>query len=187
VRQMAWAIVIVLAIHSLLEYPLWYGPFQIALGLALGLLQSSNRSPASATWPTSVSALVAASALAAAGYAAWDYHRASQIYLPEEARSPGWRHDPLARLGGSWLFRNQVQFAELTLAPLTRNNAAWTYQRAQSLLHYSPEPRVIEKLIESAMLLGKDDVALQHLARFRAAFPDSYAAWREANGLSPGR
>jgi O-antigen ligase len=187
VRQMAWAIVIVLAIHSLLEYPLWYGPFQIALGLALGLLQSSNRSQASATWPTSVSVLVAASALAAAGYAAWDYHRASQIYLPEEARSPGWRHDPLVRLGGSWLFRNQVQFAELTLAPLTRNNAAWTYQRAQSLLHYSPEPRVIEKLIESAMILGKDDAALQHLARFRAAFPGSYAAWREANGLSPGR
>jgi O-antigen ligase len=187
VRQMAWAVVIVLGVHSMLEYPLWYGPFQIALGLALGLLQPPAAARRIPLWPKPVSALIAALALAGAAYAAWDYHRASQIYLPEEERSPGWRHDPLARLGGSWLFRSQVQFAELTLTPLTRNNAAWTYQRAQSLLHYSPEPRVIEKLIDSAMLLGREDVALQHLARFRAAFPDAYAAWRDANGLSPRR
>lgn len=186
VRQMAWAVVMVLAVHSMFEYPLWYGPFQIALGLALGLLPSSNTRPA-AEWPRPAAALLATLALAAALYATWDYHRASQIYLPEEERSPAWRHDPLAKLGGSWLFRNQVQFAELTLTPLTRNNARWTYDRAQSLLHYSPEPRVIEKVIESAMLLGREDVALRHLARFRAAFPDAYAQWRDENRLSPAR
>src|SRR6185369_5739849 len=37
-RQMAWAVLAVIAVHSLLEYPLWYGPFQIAFGLCLGLL-----------------------------------------------------------------------------------------------------------------------------------------------------
>jgi O-antigen ligase len=186
-RQMAWAVVMVLAVHSMVEYPLWYGPFQIALGLALGLLQSPEARRAPADWPRPAPIVVAGLALAAAVYAAWDYHRASQIYLPEEERSPAWRHDPLARLGSSWLFRSQVRFAELTLTPLTRNNARWTYDRAQSLLHYSPEPRVIEKLIESAMLLGREDVALRHLARFRAAFPDAYAQWREENRLSPAR
>jgi O-antigen ligase len=184
-RQMAWTVLLVLGVHSMLEYPLWYAPFQMALGLALGLLSSSagTRDPA-ATWPWWVAPAVAALALAGAGYAAWDYHRASQVYLPEEQRSPRWRHDPLEQARSSWIFRQQVGFAELTLTPLTRNNARWTYERAQALLHYSPEPRVIEKLIESAMLVGREDVALGQLARFRAAFPEAYAAWSEANRRS---
>ena len=37
-RQLAWAVLAVIGVHSLLEYPLWYGPFQIAFGLCLGLL-----------------------------------------------------------------------------------------------------------------------------------------------------
>jgi O-antigen ligase len=188
IRQMAWAVLLVLGVHSLLEYPLWYGPFQIALGLSLGLLWPAKRARLGASsWPRALCAAIAAVALCGAGYAAWDYHRASQIYLTEEQRSPEWRHDPLPRLRGSWLFRHQVRFAELTLTPLTRNNAAWTFAQAQALLHYSPEPRVIEKLIESAMLIGREDVALGQLARFRAAFPDAYKAWREENAGSVRR
>lgn len=190
VRRMAWAVVMVIGVHSLLEYPLWYGPFQIALGLSLGLLQPPRAQASRRLWPAPLSLLVAATALAGALYATWDYHRASQIYLSEEERAPGWRHDPLARLRDAWLFRDQVQFAELTLTPLTRNNARWTYDRAQSLLHYSPEPRVIQKVIESAMLLGREDVALEQLARFRAAFPDAYEAWRDEQrpgGQAPRR
>lgn len=177
VRQMAWTVVMVLAVHSMLEYPLWYGPFQIALGLALGLLAPADAQRTVPAWPRPLAALLAVLALSGTLYATRDYHRASQIYLPEEERSPEWRHDPLARLGGSWLFRSQVQFAQLTLTPLTRANAEWTYRRAQQLLHYSPEPRVIEKLIESELLLGRDrDLPIQ-LARYRAAFPEAYAAW----------
>ena len=52
---------------------------------------------------------------------------------------------------------------------------------ALELLHYSPEPRVIEKLIESAVMLGRDDEALQYLARFRAAFPKEHASWVKGN------
>src|SRR5205085_9473049 len=37
-RQLAWAVLALIALHSLLEYPLWYGPFQIAFGAALGWL-----------------------------------------------------------------------------------------------------------------------------------------------------
>lgn len=189
VRQMAWAVVMVLAVHSMLEYPLWYGPFQIALGLALGLLDGPAAARPANAWPRPAPILLAVLALGGALYATWDYHRASQIYLAEEERSPGWRHDPLARLGGAWLFRSQVQFAELTLTPLTRANADWTYRRAQQLLHYSPEPRVIEKLIESEMLLRRDrDLPLQ-LARYRAAFPDAYQAWiaSQRPGRDPGQ
>jgi O-antigen ligase len=37
-RQLAWGVLAVIAVHSLLEYPLWYGPFQMAALLSIGLL-----------------------------------------------------------------------------------------------------------------------------------------------------
>ena len=88
---------------------------------------------------------LAACVAAACAYAAWDYHRVSQIYLPPETRSAGYVNDPLPKIRGSWLFRNQASFAELTITPLTRDNAQWTFDTATALLRYSPEPRVIEQ------------------------------------------
>jgi hypothetical protein len=75
------------------------------------------------------------------------------------------------------LFRNQVQFAELTTTPVTAENAAQLCDQALQLLHFSPEPRVVEKLIESAVLLGRDDEAAYYLARYRAAFPEAHARY----------
>jgi O-antigen ligase len=190
VRQLAWAALLVIAVHSLLEYPLWYGPFQIALGLSLGLLcapRGAIAAPVSGASKPKHGASLALAVLALAGsaYAAWDYHRISQIYLPVASRSPGWRDDPLPRMRDSWLFRNQVRFAELTITPLARDNAAWTHDSAADLLHFSPEPRVIEKLIDSSVMLGRSDEALLQLARFRAAFPQAYAQWRQGSGAAP--
>jgi O-antigen ligase len=184
-RQMAWAVLAVIGVHSLLEYPLWYGPFQIAFGLGLGLLWPAAPRPGSMAAETPGRARIAGTAAAAlvaaaCAYAAWDYRRVSQIYLPPEDRAPALRDDPLPEVRRSWLFRNQARFAELTITPLTRANAAWTFDAARSLLHYSPEPRVIEKLIESAMVLGREDEALAQLARFRAAFPQAHAQWAAA-------
>jgi hypothetical protein len=53
------------------------------------------------------------------------------------------------------------------------------------LLHYSPEPRIIEKVIESAVMLGRDEEAMAHLARYRAAFPKEHAAWTRGNARMP--
>jgi hypothetical protein len=40
---------------------------------------------------------------------------------------------------------------------------------------------VIEKLIESAVMLGLDREAMLHIARMRAAFPEAYAAWARSH------
>ncbi|HEY8049035.1 MAG TPA: Wzy polymerase domain-containing protein [Ramlibacter sp.] len=176
-RQLALAVLAVILIHSLLEYPLWYGPFQIAIGLVLGVLWPSKHAGPLASRAASACVAVASIALCAIAYAAWDYHRISQIYIAPESRDARYREDPLPELHQSWLFRAQVDFAELTITPLTRANAQWTYDTATAMLHYSPEPRVIEKIIESATMLGKKDVALAQLARFRAAFPKEHAEW----------
>jgi O-antigen ligase len=180
-RQMAWAVLAVIAIHSMLEYPLWYGPFQIALGLCLGLLWPAPAGSARRGSTLVANRLLVVLVCVGCAYAFWDYRRVSQIYLPPESRAPQYREDPLPQIRNSWLFHSQALFAELTITPLTRENAAWTYDNALALLHYSPEPRVIEKLIESAVMLGLDREAMAHIARFRAAFPDAYADWSRSH------
>lgn len=180
-RQMAWAVLAMICLHSLAEYPLWYGPFQLALGLCVGLLWPAAGISAAATgYSRAAKQALVVSVVGACAYAAWDYRRVSQIYLPPEARAPEYRDDPMREIRRSWLFQNQARFAELTITPLMRDNAQWTFDTAAELLHYSPEPRVIEKLIESGVALGRGDELLLHLARFRAAFPDAYASWSQA-------
>jgi O-antigen ligase len=188
-RQMAWGVLAVIALHSMVEYPLWYGPFQIAIALCGGLLWASAapdcRHPQeikeiipAAQYLRALSAIIIIAFLVFVGI---DYQRVSQIYLPAAQRSAAYRDDTLNKIRGSWLFRDQARFAELNVTALTPGNAAALHAMARELLHYSPEPRVIEKLIESAVLLGRDDEALLYLARYRAAFPQDHARWAGKN------
>lgn len=178
-RQLAWGVLAVIGLHSLLEYPLWYGPFQMTVGLCVWLL-----------WPTQVrsarrtvlrqavlTATTAALLVTALTYAAWDYWRVSQLYMPQGDRAAAYRDNTLDKVRNSWLFQNQVQFAELTTTPLTPENAVQLNAMALQLLQFSPEPRVVEKIIESAVTLGRDDEALFYLQRFKAAFPQAHANW----------
>jgi hypothetical protein len=181
-RQLAWGLLLVIALHSMLEYPLWYGPFQIVCGAAIGWLSPPReRSAAPALHGPSVA--FGALLLAATGYAAWDYDRVSQIYMAPEQRRAAWRDDTLDHVRRSWLFSGQARFADLTLATVTRANAPQVHALAADVLHYSPEPRVIERAIESATMLGREDEAVAQLARYRAAFPKDYQAWRRAQRL----
>ncbi len=175
-RQLAWSVIAVILLHSLLEYPLWYGPFQMAFGFSLGLLASGRTVPAARAVGRFGRAAVSATLGAALLYAAWDYHRVSQLYTAPEQRSVLYRDRPLPQLGDSWLFRDQLAFAELSITALTRDNAASVHALAMELLHYSPEPRVIDTAVESAVWIGREDQALWLLARKRAAFPQEPAS-----------
>jgi hypothetical protein len=164
---MAWGVLLVVGLHSLLEYPLWYGPFQMAVGLSVGLLwlkpnheQNAHHNEATvASTLEAWSLLVASVFFMTCLYAAWDFNRVSQIYKPVAQRDPIYSSNPLAYAKQSWLFRNQAEFAELTLQPLTASNAQAVYEQAQRVVHYSPETRVVQRLIDSARLLGHDDEA----------------------------
>jgi O-antigen ligase len=179
-RQLAWTVLALIGVHSLLEYPLWYGPFQLATGLCLGLLwPGRTRAGASRLPARGVAALSAVLVL----YAAWDYRRVSQIYLPPEERLAPWRDDAESLAARSVLFRQQGRFALLSLTALEPANARATLATAEAVLHYSPEPRVAEKAIEAATMAGEDALAVLYLARFRAAFPQAYSDWASRNGL----
>ena len=188
-RQLAWGILAQVGLHSMLEFPLWYGPFQLVTVLAVCILwrrpmpQAAGsdyliqKSPLRHIWK----ALIALIAIAILGYASWDYSRVSQLYKPVHLRSEALREDTLAKVSGTWLFADAVDFAVLTTTPVNRNTAQRMHGLAAALLHYSPEPRVIEPLIESAALLGRDDEVAFHMRRYRAAYPKDFERWSRAN------
>jgi hypothetical protein len=51
------------------------------------------------------------------------------------------------------------------------------------MLHYSPEPKVIEAVIDSAVVLHDEPTTLWHMARFKAAFPKEYEEWLSEKSL----
>jgi O-antigen ligase len=193
-RQAAWLVLAVIGLHSLLEYPLWYGPFQIATVLCACGLYWHGRPGRPADGPTpqqpasepahsahrqrawAWDALAAAMLLAAA-VVAFDYHRVSQIYLPAAQRHSAYRMQALAHAQASWFFQGHARFAQLALTPLSADNAAEQLRLAQWLLHHSPEPLVIERLLDAAALLGDAQTQAFHAARYQAAYPGDHARW----------
>ena len=180
-RLMAWGVLGAILLHSLLEYPLWYGPFQLVAGLCLGWLWPGRPAPRGTAAETAVApagwTLAAVLLLATVGYAGWDYTRVSQLYLPRDERLAAYRDDPLARARGSWLYAGSVRFAELALAPPTPADAPRVQALARQVLHFSPEPRVVVRLIDSARLMGLDAEARAEAVRFSAAYPGDFARW----------
>ena len=176
-RQMAWGILAVIGLHSLLEYPLWYGPFQAAFLLCVAILSGvlepekwQRLFPVPAlqmqTWVSLATMLISA----VLALALWDYWRISQIYTAVEDRDPAYQEDTINRVRQTWFFKGQHQFAEFTTTPLTEENAEFIHDMAAELLHFSPEPRVVNALIQSSLYLGRVDEALFYQQQYTAAY-----------------
>ena len=78
------------------------------------------------------------------------------------------------------------QAASAALAAVARRRGAVAaggrldlHKAAEALLHYSPEPVVIERLLDSAALLGDQAKLDFHSQRYRAAYPDQHAQWQQ--------
>ena len=183
-RQLLWAVIALLGLHSLLEYPLWYGPFMLTACLAVWQLWSRRQTrdggagpgtgearPPLHAWRRLPVTVPGALLLATTLYAAWDYHRITQLYLAPEERSAVYAADPLTAARASWLFGDAVAFAALQLTPLTAASARQVHDDALRALHYSPEPVVLRTLASSAALLGNADEAAAWRVRLHIAYP----------------
>ena len=168
-QQLAWSVLAVIGLHSLLEFPLWYGPFQMAV-LLCGVLFMGIRpgwlAPVSSRTRVAGGLLLAIVCLVGA-----DYAHTRLIYLPAQQRWALWGADPLGAARSSWFFKRSGTFAELTMTPVTPQNAPWVLATSLDMLHYSPEPMVVRQLIKSASILGRQDLVQMHTARWHAAFP----------------
>ena len=181
--RLAWAVLGVVGLHSLLEYPLWYGPFQIAVFLAVLQLTAGGALPAQADRAllsgTRARAAGAVAALALAGLClvvSQSYARVSRLYSIEAARAVVF--DPFDELQYQdiFLFVNEVAFSRLA-QPVQNGRAEDQYALAQQLLHYSAEPRVIERVLETAQLTGRPDEVAFYKARYAQAFPERFIEW----------
>jgi len=194
-RQLAWAVLALIGLHSLLEYPLWYGPFQMAALLSMWVLwafragaPALGAAPAQSR-PARVLLLCGALALAPlCAVAHWSYWRMGQLYLPADQRAPNYRNNTFSKVQGTWLFAEHVRFAELSVTPVEPDNAAHVLALAQDLLHFSPEPMVIAKLMDAAVLLGQTETLHTYAPRFAAAFAQDWVRWCERNeGVDVGQ
>jgi hypothetical protein len=152
---------VLMCIHILWKVPASWRP---ASGQDLSAYGSSPR----VAWGLGLAAILV---MAGCAYAAWDYWRISQIYTVPAQRALDYREDTFKKIQDSWVFRDQVRFAELNVTPLTKDNADHINVLAKEVLHFSPEPSVVKKLIASATLIGRDEEATYYLQRFKAAFP----------------
>lgn len=167
--SLAWGVLMAIGLHSLLEYPLWYGPFQLATLWAVLLLW-----PSATRWLQDQHQLIstaAAASLCLIALIGFDYQRMRQIFLPPTQRLALWQADPWGAARQTWFFRSTVAFAELTSTAVTPDNAKAQLASSQALLHYSPEPRVVQHLIDSARLLGQDGLAQRHSQQLEQVYP----------------
>lgn len=168
-QLLAWGVLAAIGLHSLLEYPLWYAPFQIATGFAVGLVLMDQPDQFATPQPTRILAIAGALLLAFCAYAAFDYHRISQLFLAPDKQSSLYPAHALQYAERSFLFSNQVRFAKLMTTPVDASNAQKIWVLGHQVLHFSPEPRVFQILIKAGEWLAQagDEQAIQELPQLQ--------------------
>lgn len=189
-RQLAWSVLVLIGFHSLVEYPIWYGPFQIAVAVSLYILWknrhsfSENNDKQSASlniWRLGFGILM----ITGSACIFIDYWRVSQPYLDPQYRIEKFRGKILTKetldyASETVIFQNQALFARLLLLSPDADNALIVNRISSYLLHFAPEPRVLEKLLDSLLLLHDHEQLRFHMVRFKAAFPAQYVEWERS-------
>jgi len=107
-----------MAVHSQLEYPLWYAHFLLPTAFAFGLCLGSGGPPpaaaargSSGSWPLRIGAPLLLIGSVAAVY---DYSRVVAIFAPGEHAPP--LAERIADGQRSWLFSHHADYAAVTTA-----------------------------------------------------------------------
>ena len=172
-QQSAWLVLAAIGLHSLLEYPLWHAPFLLAAALAFGVLATAT-TPITRTCinrPRILGLLLLALSLAFTA----DWLRAAQVYLNPEQRLDFFSDHPdwFDKAHSSSWFSKYTEFAQLSTTELTADNAAQELARAQRLLHYSSEVRVLRCASDAAALLGNPSLAAHYQTLLKRRWPQA--------------
>jgi O-antigen ligase len=179
----AWVMVVLIAIHSLDEYPLWYAYFLLPAAWAWGFALGSGPAPARTAGgaPAEATTLIRLGsegvllrcigvlmlAVAAAGY--WDYQQISTIFAEEDDLPPLTAR--IARGQRSLLFAHHADYAAATtseppshaLGALERATHSLIDSRLMiawaNALHESGQPERARYLVARLREFRKDDAA----------------------------
>ncbi|MCV2362481.1 Wzy polymerase domain-containing protein [Paucibacter sp. DJ1R-11] len=190
-RRCAFMLVLMIGLHSLLEYPLWYAYFLLPTAFMLGL--ALGRAPAPATTQSTTPdgagpgkalpavGLVGALLLGGSLLAGWDYLRVVAIYLPgADARPLSTRIEEGRR---SIFFATQADYAAATSGPPGAAALAATRSTAHNLI----DVRLMMAWAKSLHAVGDDERArhvVQRLREFHYAVSEEWLAECQQAGLS---
>ena len=193
-KPFAWVILLlIVGIHSMLEYPLWSAGFLFLTGLCVGYLLPITPLSGPATvgqvWALRWAKLSAAGLLVLSLVAWQQYAKVLLIYKTpftnDKVQQRTAATAALAEASGAWLFQELLDFSTLGITEVTAQNAPEVRRLAEKLLHYSAEPRVIQPLLLSLWWLD-DQPALQfHADRFCRAYPAVFQKWNSQPVVHP--
>ncbi|WP_457419990.1 Wzy polymerase domain-containing protein [Roseateles sp. P5_E7] len=138
-RRAALMIVLTIALHSLLEYPLWYAYFLLPACFAFGLALPADDTSKPA--PAAPSIVLGVLLIAGSLFAVWDYQRIVSIYAPGARAAP--LNERIATGQGSPLFSHQADYAAATSQPpgadalAASRRTAFSLVDARLLMHWS--------------------------------------------------
>jgi len=158
-----FVMVLLMALHSQLEYPLWYAYFLLPTAFAWGLClgAGSNESAAAATSSGRWVRLVGIAMLIGAAAMLWDYRRVVVIFAPVENAAP--LAERIAEGQRSWFFAHHADYALVTTAdaPVLEPGA---FDRAT---HYLLDTRLMIAWAQALATRGDVDRARHLAARLR--------------------
>jgi hypothetical protein len=179
VRRAAWAIVTVVGLHSMMEYPLWYPYFLLPTLVAVALLLVPRTAW---TWPSQARAaagVVGLGMVLLTALAAYEYRKVSAIYAPSahDERSLVQR---IINGHQTFFFSRQADYAAATalqLSPLA-------LQAAERASHVLIDTRLLIAWAKNLHAAGQTDKARYLVARlqeFRKADGDAWMAECDAD------
>ncbi|MCV2353483.1 Wzy polymerase domain-containing protein [Paucibacter sp. B2R-40] len=175
VRRCAFMLVLMIGLHSLLEYPLWYAyfllPSAFAFGLALGA--PTDETPHADKASDNSWVWIGALMLATSAYTTWEYLRVVDIYAPSANSQPLTQR--IATGQATALFSTQADYAAATSLPASPA----TLGAAQRTAHNLIDARLMIAWAKSLHANGDTDKARYVAQRLREFHHPAGTEWLE--------
>ena len=157
-QRCAVVMVLMIGLHSLLEYPLWYAYFLLPAAWAWGFALAG---PATAQGRSGGVRLAGLALVAGAVYSVWDYQRVAVIFSAADGAAP--LAQRIAAGQRSVFFAHHADYAALTSTPAPPQDAA-AFDRAT---HYLLDTRLMAAWARDLAARGELDAARHVAARLR--------------------
>jgi len=171
----ASVMVLMMAVHSQLEYPLWYAHFLLPTAFMFGLCLGVGHSPSGAMPPGSPESRrtrplwIGAALLLLGGFAAlYDYSRVVVIFAPRANAAP--LAERIAAGQRSWLFSHHADYAAVT----TPDHVADPKRAFARVPHYLLDSRLMMAWTRALAEDGQTDAA-RHVAQRLREFHNEQA------------
>ncbi len=178
-QRAALMLVAVVALHSQLEYPLWYAYFLLPTALALGLAMPRGAESARQTWRALP--LIGLLLIAGSAYALWEYRKVVAIYAPPKDRAAP-LVERIAEGQRTLLFSRHADYAAATALGANAAALAAAQRTGWQLI----DARLLMAWAKSLQATGETDKArylVERLREFRSRDGEAWLAECEEDPL----